>query len=773
MTKPTTNVDSHKSKSLRAVEYILFAACLCVIALRVTFTEGPSQQSVQLQAAVNDTVFSLSLSAVLILAVVVWFVWSFCSSRFVYRISGLEIGLALFCIASAVACFTAADKRAAITGAVTLISPLFMAVLLVQILDSHARNALLLICVICISALGVACAWQSAEQFFISNQVMIEQYERDPQSILEPIGIQPGTFNQMLLEHRILSHDVRAFFTTGNSAGSFAIIACFAALAVFAERLIARGGQPVPLAGVMFSAFALAANIFALFITHSKGAIAAAAIATVLFFVLLGFGNWFSAHKKVILIVCLLLVVAAGLVAVAYGVSYGRLPGGNSMLVRWQYWLASAQMIADHPFAGVGPGNFSDFYHRYKLASAPETVSDPHSLPLSLLTQYGPLGLAGFLIAILLPLLKLTTRSKLADKQHTYGEFKKPAAIYVAIVCLAMLLIRPLVTPESTAQTFDEKLYVLFTSFIAPVVAFAVGFWLLSAVLQTTSNTYALPGANISIIALSCSLVAVLIHNLIDYAIFEPGVFTAFCAVLACAVALDSNRRLTPAFILKPAAVAKFIAVAAGAIVCWAYFNYALLPVAGNTAKIAEAKNAARYAQFELAHNLLDAAAKDDPFDPQAPSLNGRLYLEHFGFFTPRQPQLLLSAEQSFFIAAQRNPADFKSFERLAEVYSAFAQISPQQKEEFLNKALDSDSVAIELYPGCDRLNIQLAEIAEQLGKTDLAIEYYKKAVDIENGFRAQFRMMYPNRQVFSRLGEEKYGLAKKRIETLSQKPSP
>ena len=90
--------------------------------------------------------------------------------------------------------------------------------------------------------------------------------------------------------------------------------------------------------------------------------------------------------------------------AVLYGIEHGRLPGGNSMLVRWQYWTASAQMVADHPLSGVGPGNFSDYYPHYKPAAALESVADPHNWPLSLITQYGPLGLLGFLAMLCLPL---------------------------------------------------------------------------------------------------------------------------------------------------------------------------------------------------------------------------------------------------------------------------------------------------------------------------------------------------------------------------------
>ena len=64
-------------------------------------------------------------------------------------------------------------------------------------------------------------------------------------------------------------------------------------------------------------------------------------------------------------------------------------------------------------------------------------------------------------------------------------------------------------------------------------------------------------------------------------------------------------------------------------------------------------------------------------------------------------------------------------------------------------------------------------EIAEKLGQTDVAIEQYEKAVDIEDSFRVQFRLMYPGWEMFSRLGEEKYKNAKQRIKELCEQPTP
>ena len=229
MKKPPSKPESSKSKSLRKLEYLLFFLCLGIIALRATFTEAPAGRSTNLEGLVNDTVYSLSLSGVLITAFLIWLGWSFCSRRFVYRFTGIELGVLLLVAAAVVGFFAAANKRVAITTSVTLLAPVVMAVLLVQLLDSDVKIKLVLICV---AALGVVSAWQSAEQYMISNQVMLQHYEEDPAQILEPLGIQPGSLNHMLLEHRIYSKDVKGFFTTGNSAGSFAILALSAAAAL-------------------------------------------------------------------------------------------------------------------------------------------------------------------------------------------------------------------------------------------------------------------------------------------------------------------------------------------------------------------------------------------------------------------------------------------------------------------------------------------------------------------------------------------------------------
>ncbi|GAJ22151.1 unnamed protein product, partial [marine sediment metagenome] len=81
--------------------------------------------------------------------------------------------------------------------------------------------------------------------------------------------------------------------------------------------------------------------------------------------------------------------ILAALLVASYGLNNGRLPGGSSMLVRWQYWHAAAKMYAGHRFTGVGPGNFASFYTHYK----PDGVKEPRNNTIAnmtrLITPYG------------------------------------------------------------------------------------------------------------------------------------------------------------------------------------------------------------------------------------------------------------------------------------------------------------------------------------------------------------------------------------------------
>lgn len=733
------------------LEHVMLFLCLCVIALRATYTESPSVQTTAMPANINDSIYSLSISTILILSFIVWFIITFCSKRFSYRLTGIELGLCLFCAAAIVGIFVASNKRAAITNFVTLLAPVLMAVMLVQILDSQAKVKLLLAV---IAALGVVSAYQCAEQYFVSNDMTIEQYEQNRDAVLKPLGIEPGTFAQFLFEHRLFTKGVRGFFTTSNSAGSFALLATFAAIGLFVDKLRNRTDDTSGPIRLVICGIGVLIIVFGFLITRSRGAIAAAFAASGMFIMYLLFGNWIKKYKKVIFIICVLLFIAVVCIVVRYGITHDRLPGGNSMLVRWQYWRGAAQMYADHPVTGVGGGNFGSFYTHYKSPSALESVADPHNIVLSIITQYGPLGLLGFLAVFSLPLCRASSgRSEMPSPKD-----KKPAPVYtkltiplLIVISTVLLLVRPVLSPLPDIGLPEERYAGIVFLYIIPVIVFAVGFLLLIAGRVSIKDDY----INIAAAGLFCACLGVLIHNLIDFAIFEPGVFTIFWAVMASLIAMDYHQKSRQKFVRKPARFAKVLTAAGGLVVIWAYFNYAFIPVteAGTNIKLA-------MQGIGYTHEYLDQAAKDDWLDPLAPNMNGRLYVREYNTTGKRQRLLLEKAAKCFLTAVECNRADYRNYEKLSQVYNLLGDTQ---------KAYDLGLEAAKRYPGNGRLQFNLAEIAEQLGKTTVAIEYYKKAIIIEDLYRGQFQVMYPGRDIISRIGEEKYERAKKRIQHLSQ----
>ena len=732
--------------------YVILAVYLCIIALRTTLTESPSIQPDQ-PINLNNSIYSLSVSALLIILFALWLISAACSKKFTYCPTGTGIGLCIFTAAAFIAGLAAPDKRSAISDFLMLSAPPICALALVQILDSRLKIKLLL-CVI--AALGIVSAYQCAEQLFFSNQITIEQYKENPQAVLDTIGIKPGSFNQMLFEHRLYTKGVRGFFTTSNSAGSFAILACFAAIALFIEKL---KNHKQNLKKLITCGLAAAIIFFGLAITESKGAIIAFLISAAMFAVYVLFGKWVNANKGKIFATSLLLLFVFGWAIVRYGLNHNRLPGGNSMLVRWQYWQAASQMSADHWLKGVGPGNFALFYTQYKIPAALETITDPHNFLLSILTQYGPLGLIGFLVMLALPMWKATTsaQTNFPQPQQKFGQL---AFILLSIIAAVMLFVRPVIMPLNGGDTIGVIAYVIFVLYVTPVIVFTISCWLLGV---NEKNSDSAP-TNLTIAALWCAVIGVLIHNTIDFAIFEPGVWTSLWAIIACLIAL--HRRRKPISI--PPISTKVFITAAGLILIWACLNYTLVPVIKSTIKIRQAQQAASENQFERTHKLLEAAANDDRLSAAALSLNSKLYLRQFHDSDSKQTALLLNAEICSLAAIKRNMVDFKNFEQLAGIYSAMAEITgPQEKQNWLSKAFDLASQAVELYPGSCRLHFRLAEIAEQLGKNDIAVENYKKAVEIEDSYREQFKTMYPGREIFSRLGEEKYKTAKQKIEIL------
>lgn len=754
MKRRQSNSKQMRKEPSQAFENALLGMCLCMLSLRCTFTESPVSRMSMLSFSLFDLSHSLVVSTVLLLVPGLWLLRGLLRGSLVYKSSGLEFGLGLFTVVAAISLAVAADKRAAVSELVMVISPILMCLLLVQVLDSPWKIRLVLAV---IAALGLVTAFECADQFFTTNQATIQQYEEDPQTMLEPMGLETGSLDHFLFEHRLYSRGVNGFFTTRNSAGSFLLMAFVAALALCTETVTVQRKQAVTGVNSLVCIACATAILGALLLTKSKGAIAGCLLLIGGLAAFRRFRPTFRRHGLRLILGGIALAAIGSTVLVCYGLKHGRLPGGNSMLVRWQYWRATGQMIAEHPWLGIGAGNFAHYYHQYKAPEAIESVSDPHNLVLSLWAQYGPLGLIAVFALVVLPLKRLVSAfavapSPLSDpgrssaKRRLYG--------YVFTISTFMLVVRPLLS----SLAFSAPIVVLLTVLIHTLI-FSVGLFFLNG-LSLENCTGSQTDDPIFGIApvLFCMVLSIGLANMTDFALFEPGVWTCFWTLMACLIALSSLANPACRRALDISRRAKLIAIPT-LILCTCFFlSVAVLPVIHSAISISRSNTALSQGRPDQAHAHLFEAARRDRLTDAAWYRNGRMYLHQYDQ-APENTQLLKQAKTCFTEALSCNPRNFKNYEKLSDTLTHLGAYE---------EAHQAASRAIELYPGYARLHFKWARLSERLSRMDQAIAGYEQAVFIENKFRVQFQSMYPDRQdLVYRLNLADYEQAQQRLTDL------
>lgn len=742
-----------KTGGWRTFEFILLVAVLCVLVIRATYPESPNTTSIVSGPVLGNAAFSLLITSVLFFCFAAWLIFALINGNIRYRFNWIEVGTFIFIAAGIAAVFGASNKRFAITDLVTIVGPMLTAIMLVQILDNDIRIKLVLMAIVASSAVS---AYKCSEDFFTYNQMMIDQYEANPDAQLSQMRIEKGTFQHFSYEHRLYSKDVRGYMTTGNSVASFMIMALFASLALFWKKITA--GPAVFIIGLVLTA----GICFTLILTHSKGGFAALAVSLSMFGTYLLFGRFLKRVRMPILILFVLAAASLTAVTVRYGMEHNRLPGGNSMLVRWQYWTGAMKIYALKPFTGIGGGNFGNHYTWFKQAEALESVKDPHNFLLSILSQYGPFALIGLCAAFIIPMLRNIFYNPPKEPFITESSCSKKRDICLACFITATLLIfRPMLLKTDLGSAPAEAAFASIYLYVLPALIFFIAYLLM--VVGDTKLKDTRLSKNTGVL-LFCAIAAVALHNLIDFAFFEPGVSTIFWTLTACMAAWQLNRNKQHAAIFKLDKTFRIAGVCASILCIWVFLHFAVAaPVRASFLQEQAMLDA------YMMYNKLDAAEKADPLSAEAPSMHGNILIRQFQMMKNKKPGILYQAIEHFTEAKKRDRANYSYYEKLSISHNLLASLETgESAKASREKASYWIDQAIERYPNSARLNIEAGTIAESNQNIDKALRHYQKAVEIEDAYREIFKVMYPGRDVFSRLGEDKYQLAKQKGKQLS-----
>jgi hypothetical protein len=745
------------TQGVRWFDSVLLCVVLGLIVLRATVIETPLVDQLQTRLFLSSEVVSLFISTALLVCIGLWLLRSVITNRFYWRPTGFGFAVAVFILAGILSTFFASDKRAAVTDLATLAIPMLAGLLLVQLLTSQIKIRLALLLIV---SVGIAATILCIDQQMDSNQTLIDDYEANQSEHLQKQGIEPDGMEHWMYEHRLYSRDIRGFSMTSNSAGTFFLMAIFSGLGLCLQAISKKMSQET-MAALACYILALSIVVFGLFLTQSKGGIGAFAAGLIILSLLLCFKRMIWGCRRSIGITVLLIIVIGAAAVIFYGVQHGRLPGGNSMLVRWQYWQSSVEMVWDHIVTGVGGGNFPKIYTHYKIPAALETVQNPHNWILSVLSQYGPLGLTAFMAAIMLPLYRAfclsydNTTSKIDEAKPKRSQIWIGLLVSVSSV---LLMVRPLmVDAEFLYQRADVRSAAYLVLYLFPAGVVLLSFILLRV---ASIGDASVDGRNDRLtFALICGVVAVLIHNLIDFAIFEPGNWSVLWLLIAVVTALSHNRaNIQNKVVLLD--IPKRFGVFAGLILFVIVFLAVVLipPV--------QADHYFKRAMFDDMRRieLIDRAIASDRLSSKAAYKSASMFYQSY-----QQPQVqgerfLQTALGLAEIAAIRNPGDFKPLRLMGQVEVLLAEAT-DEKQAHLEWALGYFKQAIDRYPGSGRLHYNLANVAEQLDRKEEALAHYRMAVEIEDAYREQFQIMYPEREtVISRVGNETYEKAKSKL---------
>jgi hypothetical protein len=449
---------------------------------------------------------------------------------------------------------------------------------------------------------AVLAAWvaKGLMQRFIDQPDTVAAFLKDKDQILRDQGIAPNSPSAVAYENRLRSAEITGFLSLANvtAAGLVGLLTVLTGVLAALVAGNARQRKDAATCDVpAWAIYAVAASallvlgVWVLLMTYSNGGAAmgvpcCAAVAAGVFL------QRFVARWRRVLVTLVALGFVGGMLAVVgYGVHFGRLPY-KTLLFRWYYWSAGAQLVHDHPALGIGLNNFGSYYTSVKNAAAPEDVADPHAFFVRLAAELGVP--AAVLIAVLVAWAMLSaTRAGSAEESPPESPRLVNVLVVAGVLSLAWWLAQ-----YAIAGPYDVY-------FLALAILFAV----LTAAAGTATFSVlagALPSARMRAL-LAAALVGafgMFVYDQINMALVTGPVAMLFWVLLGFA---DSG--FAPAARRTAAGALVAMVTAAGGL---GVLGFVWLPVMGGTMAWDPAPHEFRFLE---AINARDPAAAEAALD--------------------------------------------------------------------------------------------------------------------------------------------------------------
>jgi tetratricopeptide (TPR) repeat protein len=415
-----------------------------------------------------------------------------------------------------------------------------------------------------------------------------------------------------------------------------------------------------------------------------------------------------------------MLMVAA---VVGHGIVHGTLVH-VSLTFRWWYWVGAARLFVHHPWIGVGWANFGSHYLAYRLPQAAEEPNDPHNF---LVRAFVELGVVGGLLTIAWILRLWWELGTFPMAGQSEEPIRRPALPFLLGLALAAIGLNCIFSIDWSAQTawIIIELFKRLLFLLALLTGICVA-GIRSFNRQEMDDRPA-PWLHAAVLV---GLGLFLLHNLIDFSMFEIGPMYLF--VLLAGSALGVRLPGRPALRFgKSGAVVAFILSAIGWVVT----------AGGVLIPITEAEELAQDADHEV------RTAREPDASTQTPPNSANLqraeedYLKAFRL-VPINADYAFRAEQSAILRRgspilMRQLIDEAQAADPSSVRYRLARAVLKTSEGDLSGAATDYEQILRLDPNNLEIRLQFAALLDKQGRSREAREQYQKVLEFNNKLAA------------------------------------
>ena len=514
--------------------------------------------------------------------------WRALDRNCVLRFAWSFVPMALLAVWTVASTAWAGDKFAAAVSGTHWLGACVLLWSMAQLVSDWTR--LRLVAAACTGLLLVE-AGQGLYYRFVEHPELVQVFKSQREQIILQRGWQPGSFIAEQFEKRVVSGEMMGFTSSPNSYGAVLVLLLVVSAGVAIQRITDGDGA----AWAVVPASAAALGVAVVTMVGSRTAVATTGLGLLTLAGIALLRRPLARHSRLAYTAGVTAFVLATAAVVGHGLYHGTL-FHDSLTFRWRYWVAATRLLSDHPLVGVGWENFGPHYLAYRLPIAAEEIRDPHNFLLRFATELGAIGLV--LVAAWLLTLWWDLTQKPLPAEPVEAEEPTPRVSSLAIVAAVGGL-------GVTINVVSSMDWSQGSAYNALEVVRRVGFLCLFVVGAAVAAPRSTQRQDLddrpapwAAFALLTGLGLFLLHNLVDFSLFEPGPMYLFAWLCGSAFGI---RVAAPETAPRAARIGTLAGVALAAT-CWlvALGGFAI-PVALAEREADEGDEALRTVRFRQA----------------------------------------------------------------------------------------------------------------------------------------------------------------------------